>query len=351
MLSRPRPILLALSLTVLAGCAADEATTGPSRLLAESSVNLALLPGVELPLPAGKDYAWALDIANNGDVVGVSGNISYGWRVGYYFNAASGTASALAIPYAPTGWTGDTDAVAVYGGTVALNSTQAVTSWRRPYRWTSAGGYVPVVLPPLAVHGELSGIGAGGVVGGWVTRGDNVPKAFKSLLDGTYTLLKSPGADSSKVLSVASNGDMAGWAAFAGQMRAVAWIGGTTYVRVPTTGAQHGYATGINNKGEVVGSEYGDPAHPTGTNFRWAPVTGKFAVLNISGSPSDISNKGRIAGNDLTGGFSWFKGVKQSMGVGRATAVNVCGDQVGYANPAPFGFARPMLWKNQPCDP
>lgn len=351
MLSRPRRILLALSLTVLAGCAADEATTGPSRLLEESSVNLALLPGVELPLPAGNDYAWAYDIANNGDVVGGSGKSSLPQVEGYYFKAASGTAQALAIPFAPTGWIGDTYAVAVYGGTVALNSTHAVTHLRRPYRWTSAGGYVPVVLPPSAVHGELSGIGAGGVAGGWVTRADNVPKAFKSFLNGTYTLLNPPGADSSKVLSVASNGDMAGWAAFAGTKRAVAWIGGVFYMRLPSGVNMHEFATAINNKGEVVGVEV-FAFNPIGQAFRWAPLVGKHAILTgLVGASYDISNKGRIAGGDPAGAFSWYKGVKQSLGVGFATGVNVCGDQAGYAYVGPGGLNRAMLWKNQPCDP
>ncbi len=350
MLSRPRPILLALSLIVLAGCAADEATTGPSRLLEESSVNLALISGVALPLPAGKDVAFAYDIANNGDVVGAATLTTLPVPTGYYYNAASGTASTLAVPHPPNGLVGPTVATAIFGGIVTLNSTSPVDGQLKPYRWTSAGGYVPVVLPPSAVRGELSGIGAGGVAGGWVARADFVPKAFKSFLNGTYTLLNPTGADSSKVVSVASNGDMAGWAAYAGQIRAVAWIGGTTYVRIPT-GAPHGYATGINNKGEVVGWEYGDPANPTVTNFRWAPVTGKFAVLNISGSVSDISNKSRISGGELSSAISWYKGVKQTLLVtGYATAVNACGDQVGYGT-GPGGLPRPLLWKNHPCDP
>lgn len=349
MLSRPRPILLALSLTVLAGCAADEATTGPSRLLEESSVNLALIPGQVLPLPQGYTSGYALDIANNGDVVG--GATFLGTRVdGYHYNGSTGAVTALSPSF---GW--DTWAEAVFGGNVALNSYAG--SKYLPYRWSNVGGYVPVVLPPSAVHGYLTGIGSGGVVGGWVARADLKPKAFKNDANGS-TLLNPAGADSSKVISVASNGYMAGWAAYGGQLRAAAWIAGVTYVRLPQ-GSDHEVARGINNKGEIAVVEFSLPGTPKGKVFRWVPAKGTYTRIPALGddmTPYDLSNKGRIAGFQNVFGVisavSFRNGVLQLLtspfGTGFALAVNACGDQAGYV--ANGGVTHPMLWRSLPCD-
>ncbi|MBK8250223.1 MAG: hypothetical protein IPK85_22950 [Gemmatimonadetes bacterium] len=350
MLSRPRPILLALSLTVLAGCAADEATTGPARLLEESSVNLALIPGQVLPLPPGYTSGYALDIANNGDVVG--GATYLGSRVdGYHYNGSTGAVTALSPSF---GW--DSWAEAVFGGNVALNSYTG--SKYLPYRWSNVGGYVPVVLPPSAVHGYLAGIGSGGVVGGWVARADLKPRAFKNDANGS-TLLNPAGADSSKVISVASNGYMAGWAAYGGQLRAAAWIAGVTYVRLPQ-GSDDAAARGINNKGEIVVVEFSLPGTHSGKVFRWVPAKGTYTRLAPLGdhmTPYDVSNKGRIAGFQNVSGVispvSFRNGVLQLLttpfGTGFALAVNACGDQAGYVSNG--GLTQPVLWRSFPCDP
>jgi probable HAF family extracellular repeat protein len=250
--------------------------------------------------------------------------------------------------------------------TVLSSSGQVAGGGELAYVWSRTRGIQYLGDLGLANSTEPRAINKVGEVVGESTLADGVTyHAFLWTSQGGMKDLGSPLGGDSQATAINDAGEIAGWSASpdGSNIHAFFWSSGTGIVDlgIPPDGDPQSYAAGINDIGEVIGTNgipsYGFP----GRCFRWTETSGMTQSGNtpstsLSGcSPQQrgINHSGQIIGSDFQAHAAIWQRDGSVLDLGTlsgdlasaALSLNRAGHVTGYSRPkANIGLQRSFFW-------
>ena len=311
---------------------------------------------------AGRTTSWAVDIDENGAVVGTEFGFASSAHAFIWMDGKLHVLGALPLG-GGVGPGQSSSAVAINnrGQVIGLSELNVMGPTEHAFLWsrgkmTDLGcGRVP---PARCTIGSLAAaLTDGGQIGGSV--GDlpesvMTPLQAASWRNGELKLLGHlPGRTASQAIGVNAQGQVAGTSYVLGDdyfhqsMRAVVWRNGS----MRDLGALPGYkfteAVAINDRGQIVGVSYAQPDYldrrgPRG--FLWQD--GKMRDLGTF-APVAINGRGQIIGQDKGRAILWQSGKHTDLGPSAASTLISINDRGQIiASHATAGTTHAALWEN-----
>jgi probable HAF family extracellular repeat protein len=250
---------------------------------------------------------------------------------------------------------------------VALSSSGKVTGGPGPaYVWARTGGIQYLGDLGLANSTYPQAINKVGEIAGQSSLADGVTyHAFLWTSQGGMKDLGSPLGGNSQATAINDAGEIAGWSASPDgtNIHAFFWSTGTGTVDLgtPPDGDPQSYAAGINDVGEVIGTN-GIPSYALPSRcFRWTQTSGitqsgntpSTDFLGCSPQERGINHSGQTIGSDFQEHAAIWQRDGSVLDLGTlsgdlasaALSINRAGHVVGYSRPtANDGLQRSFFW-------
>jgi len=175
--------------------------------------------------------------------------------------------------------------------------------------------------------------------------------------DGVTTVLPTLGGSTNRVHAISDRGEVVGESTLPGPYyayRAYLWRAGEIH-DLGTLGGNSS-ASGINNRGEVVGHYFTADRHNRACLWRLGDIVDIGTLGGFGSYAADINNLGMIVGNSQTAtgethAFLWQDGVMTDLGTlggheSGASGINDRGQIVGVSTTAEPTTVHAVLWEN-----
>jgi probable HAF family extracellular repeat protein len=256
----------------------------------------------------------AIDINNNGQVVGYNGTQGYVWQLG------SATPNFLGVLPGAQGPNAQTSA---RSNAVGINSNGQIIGWSDSSHGTTGFTYSNGTMQDLAVLGGLStsyisaaAINSNGDIVGW----GNVPGGHFLYSSSQQTMINVAVNVPSAFYGINDSGQIVGKSGLSGQGGQAILVDGGTVHYLGTLGGAYSVATGINSNGLVIGTSYTSGTDSfsqhaflyDGAMRDLGTLGGKYSFVG------DINESGVVVGtsklaNGLFHGFIYSNGQMQDL--------------------------------------